>query len=75
MPLTLALTWSRDILNYGGALYLSSNSKLYLIKQKQKSIGRDDLKLVLRENAAQKGGGMFINDSDIGEICRSEFSR
>ena len=65
---------TKNIATYGGALYLSSNSKLHLIKQKQVSISRDDLKLVLRENSAQKGGGMFINDSDIGQQCVSQRS-
>ena len=65
---------TKNIATYGGAFYLSSNSKLYLVKKKQKSISRDDLKLVLRENSAQKGGGVFINDSDIGEQCVSQYS-
>ncbi|XP_064390068.1 uncharacterized protein LOC135337978 [Halichondria panicea] len=65
---------TKNIATYGGALYMSSNSKIYLIKQKQKSISRDDLKLVLRENSAQKGGGVFINDSDIGQQCVSQLS-
>ncbi len=65
---------TKNIATYGGAFYLSSNSKLYLIKRKQKSTSQDDLKLVLGENAAKKGGGIFINDSDIGEQCGAQIS-
>ncbi len=54
-------------------MYLQQSSKLYIQKRnEEKKFGKTLVELVIRNNTAQYGGGIFVADSTESGACRGE---
>ncbi len=58
----------------GGGVYLQQSSKLYLLKEtKERTVWkRIYVKLLINNNSAQYGGGIFVEDDTDSGSCRVE---
>ena len=55
--------FENNVASKGGAISLKQNSKIYLSKEKQETVGEYDMKLEFIDNHAQYGGAVYVLDS------------